>query len=676
MGCRASNVTGQILMVPGTILRSVSHTIGFQHEPFARAIRVSNVTMQVMQKAAPPGPARAVMSNLNWVDYVFPFHAIADREVPENTIGFTDSVIPVLEAAGGTSTHWRNINQSIGFTQTLGVIGPIVLFIHQGIPFSQTVHNCVSNLGPHEITQEINFKHWVSDTPSESLSHTIGFTHSVDRVHPVHHVIGFYDNVNGGVGLDVSQEIGFTHTVDPGDSLWNISVTSPIAFSQAMTYYFEGGCEEKQYNKFEGTGDAVGVADAPLTFDAQFALESIEGTKETLYLRSPETDDKHRIGYSRVNRETRGGEINIYQDPAWPQVHTLLFTVTALSDGTGSCPDKIGLLMDFFQDHLGQEVFLHDWEGITWRGVITTPNEVATEDRDKWWTIAFEFIGEALDGSEADQNLNFSQSVLINGDWVRSASNTIGFTQEVDLSILGDHPQSVSQTIGFTQSVSAILEHPVLEDDFSGAGAALHGTSPDVGSGTWMAHTSYLDNGTMSAGVNSGAYYAWVPTSGKTYEIIWETSAITESDRLESRCFIAVNTPSYAEQLGGTMNGNAWSTTLRAGFILRDFGGTQSNACRMGDDYDGEADTVVFTDATLRTEDDAIDLRLVLDTTGGAGNWTATWYAKDPAASAWTLVRDEETLLSEAIGAVGWSNDNNTTTFTMDEIKVIERTDV
>jgi hypothetical protein len=628
-----------------------------------------------MQKAAPPGPARAVTSNLNWVDYVLPFHAIADREVPENTIGFTDSVVPVLTAAGGTSTHWRNISQTIGFTDSMSYIGPINISVHQGIPFTQVVHGCVSNLGPHSLSHAINFKHWVSDTPSESLSHTIGFTQSVDRVYPFQHVIGFYDNVNGGVGLDISQDIGFTHSVDPGDSLFNISVTSPIGFSQAMTYYFAGSCEEKQYNKFEGTGDATGVADSPLTFDAQFALESIEGTKETLYLRSPETDDKHRIGYSRVNREGRGGELMVYQDPAWPQVHTLLFTITALSDG-GCLPDKIGLLQDFFQDHLGQEVFLHDWEGITWRGVVTTPNEVATEDRDGWWTIAFEFIGEPLDGSEADQNLNFQQAVLVNGDWVRSASNTIGFTQEVELSILGDHPQFLSHTIGFSQSVSATLEHPVLYDDFSGAGAALDGTTPDTGSGTWMAHSSYLDNGTMSAGVNSGAYYAWVPTSGNTYEIIWETSAITESDRLESRCFIAVNTPSYAEQLGGTMNGNAWSTTLRAGFILRDFGGTQSNACRMGDDYDGEADTVVFTDATLRTEDDAIDLRLVLDTTGGAGNWTATWYAKDPAASAWTLVRDEATLLSEAIGAVGWSNDNNTTTFTMDEIKVIERTDV
>jgi hypothetical protein len=478
------------------------------------------------------------------------------------------------------------------------------------------------------------------------------------RIHPVSHTIGFTQSVNGGVGQELSHTIGFTHSVDPGESLWNHLVTDAIGFQDAVSYYFEGGCDQKQYNRYEGSGSATGIPEEPLTFSGQFALESLEGTRETLYLRNPETDDKQRVGYSRINRESRGGELVVYQDPAW-----------------GSCPDKIGDLQDFFQDHLGQEMLIHDWEGITWKGVIVTPNETAVEDRDGWWTISWEFIGEALEGDEMDQHLNFTQTVHMNADWVRPIAQTIGLSDTVGWSILGQQVGAASQSIGFTDTVTGILEHPTMEDDFSGAGAVLNGTSPDVGTGLWAAHSDYLDNGLMT-GINSGAYYPFAPASGKVYEIEWETSSILESDGLETRCFLGEGLPTNPELVGPTIYGNSDPTTLKAGFVLRDLGGTQDNACRLGDHSDGEADTASFTDGTLKIEDDAIDLQLKLDTTGGAGNWTVTWYAKDPAASTWTQVRAETSLLDENITMMGWSNNNTTTTITMDDARIIERTDI
>jgi len=61
----------------------------------------------------------------------------------------------------------------------------------------------------------------------------------------------------------------------------------------------------------------------------------------------------------------------------------------------------------------------------------------------------------------------------------------------------------------------------------------------------------------------------------------------------------------------------------------------------------------------------SIDLRVVLDTTLGAGAWTATWYAKRPADTSYTVVRTTATLLNETINAVGIAKSNNGITGTI-----------
>ena len=48
-----------------------------------------------------------------------------------------------------------------------------------------------------------------------------------------------------------------------------------------------------------------------------------------------------------------------------------------------------------------------------------------------------------------------------------------------------------------------------------------------------------------------------------------------------------------------------------------------------------------------------IDMRVVLDTTGGTGNWTATWFAKLPTSGSYTEVRGPTPLVNEDIDSVG-----------------------
>jgi len=49
------------------------------------------------------------------------------------------------------------------------------------------------------------------------------------------------------------------------------------------------------------------------------------------------------------------------------------------------------------------------------------------------------------------------------------------------------------------------------------------------------------------------------------------------------------------------------------------------------------------------------DLRILLDTTGGGGRWTATWLAKRRAESHYTTVRETAPLLNEEISSVGFA---------------------
>lgn len=50
-----------------------------------------------------------------------------------------------------------------------------------------------------------------------------------------------------------------------------------------------------------------------------------------------------------------------------------------------------------------------------------------------------------------------------------------------------------------------------------------------------------------------------------------------------------------------------------------------------------------------------VDLRVVLDTTGGTGNWTATWFAKNSSDTTFTEVRVNTLLTSVDITSVGFA---------------------
>lgn len=86
-----------------------------------------------------------------------------------------------------------------------------------------------------------------------------------------------------------------------------------------------------------------------------------------LRLKAPELGNGDRIEFLRIQRETRGGDLEVYSDPVWPKIETLIWTFKNLKRA-----DSINVLA-FLEQTVGQTITLLDYEGNTWTGIISTP---------------------------------------------------------------------------------------------------------------------------------------------------------------------------------------------------------------------------------------------------------------------------------------------------------------
>ena len=123
--------------------------------------------------------------------------------------------------------------------------------------------------------------------------------------------------------------------------------------------------------------------------------------------------------------------------------------------------------------------------------------------------------------------------------------------------------------------------------------------------------------------------------------------------------------------VGGNVNGIAWmlmrgNTTGSVGNTA--FRGLSTSGTNLN------TGGAAWTDAPLAgTFGSDLDMRVVLDTTGGTGTWTATWYAKLAADASYTEVRATELLADEAITSVGLARSNtgftgNVTSFSLNSV--------
>jgi len=96
----------------------------------------------------------------------------------------------------------------------------------------------------------------------------------------------------------------------------------------------------------------------------------------TVTLRTPNFGDRDRQGYNIINRESRGGTLQIFRDEQWPGQRTLVLDFSNLKES------EVENVLTFLATSVGKKVGFRDWQSRTWRGVIVNPDSPIIRTRD------------------------------------------------------------------------------------------------------------------------------------------------------------------------------------------------------------------------------------------------------------------------------------------------------
>ena len=172
---------------------------------------------------------------------------------------------------------------------------------------------------------------------------------------------------------------------------------STLSLNQAATFHIVSGGVLQQYHPFVGEGAPGSPTPPPVTLTGplpgimapfQLVYPAAGEVTDSVTLRAPNLGNKDRLSFNRILRETRGGTLIVFADPIWPKLQTLVLSFSGLRRS------EVHALLRFFDDYLGQEVGMIDWEQRYWRGVIMTPDEPVVEDSFNSYSVSFEFEGE------------------------------------------------------------------------------------------------------------------------------------------------------------------------------------------------------------------------------------------------------------------------------------------
>ncbi|WP_425400438.1 BNR-4 repeat-containing protein [Aeoliella sp.] len=210
----------------------------------------------------------------------------------------------------------------------------------------------------------------------------------------------------------------------------------------------------------------------------------------------------------------------------------------------------------------------------------------------------------------------------------------------------------------------------VYEERFTGSNAEpLNGRAPDtVSSGaTWVAHSSITSDGVgISIGGGSSATLPQTIEDGFRYVL----DAAFQNASGDNDWFAL----GFLEDVmsGGTGNANRFisePTAAKAWMLFRGDNSSDPNQVLLGSATSGTASSASWP--TLNNSGGDIHMRVVLDTTGGSGNYTAEFFAKLPSDIDYTPLAGPLNLISEDISAVGFAVSSNDVVGDIDYFRLV-----
>jgi hypothetical protein len=379
--------------------QDVASTLNLQQQINLTYEKTANSIMLFSQQAGQAKDGVATQ-NISFTQAMVYFNYVGDRTPVEHTLNFTQCA---------TTLQTIVVSQDLGITDSVSYDYPTKPAITQFMGLYQHVST------PYHMWVEhtLGFTQLGSVPVDLTITDTINFVQQAS-MEDAWQTLGLSDAAIAGRGYWISQNIALTDTHERV-GFWVRSVSHDLGITDALTYYDDSPCNFKNYSPFQGEGaaprEALQDPQGSLSDRLSLYQPAIGARSSELILRAPEMDNRDRNAYNRVQGETRGGKLRIYRDPTWPAVRTLAVTIIGLTEA------QVDEYQTFVANTLGQKIGLTDWEGRLWEGIITNPDEDATQDGKARWTVTFEFEGEMLTheapGSEDGDGMamNLSQSV-------------------------------------------------------------------------------------------------------------------------------------------------------------------------------------------------------------------------------------------------------------------------
>ncbi len=256
-------------------------------------------------------------------------------------------------------------------------------------------------------------------------SHSLTFSHRA--IFPIEltstNTVLFTDTDTSNAGKNGADEITFVQTI-VANHFRSLTASDTLNISHAFTWVQlrnnipilgEDKCSALyEYAPYSG-GDGTPIVRpvAPVLIkksDVFFFYPSgpICDATNSITLRTPNFGDRDRNQYNRINRESRGGSLQIFRDQKWPSQRVLVMDFSGVKDS------EIDGILIFLETTLGQKVGFRDWQGRVWMGIITTPDATITKTGNNRNDIAIELeVDNLLLELNACSSLAFSQTNIV-----------------------------------------------------------------------------------------------------------------------------------------------------------------------------------------------------------------------------------------------------------------------
>lgn len=364
---------------------------------------------------------------------------IGDREVPESVLNLVQTAV---------AEGFRGAEHELDLTQSTAVIGPKSRSYEQPANIRDEASYTFSGVPwtGYDVWHGIHFKSRAGQPETASASTALGLG-SEASPWIAEHDLNLTETVSGGKGYEVEDDLDLTQAVER-DAILNPDESDDLGIKQAAAWYIESRCNRLQRTAFHGTG-GVAPSDPPLKYDSQFTIFSKEDYSDYVQLRNPATDNRRRHAFQRVNRTLFDGTVDVYVDDGWATELDQLYTITATKES------DLNDLTTFLLAHLGEEVIIKDWEGVSWNSIVLNVNEALVEDSEGYWTIELTVRSERVDGEYVPHNVDLSLSATGTVDRPKSPTESLSVSGAA--SYVTDYAESESDPLSLTSGATYVL---------------------------------------------------------------------------------------------------------------------------------------------------------------------------------------------------------------------------